>query len=242
MLHSILNSLKTDSKYIIRNPKLLSALLAPFMIIIFLKLFFPLFSNFIYSKTGFLINSYYSLVAITFISIVPALIGMMYARIIFNEKVPDPSQENTITAAIKRNLLYMRMIVSSLLSFILVLITIILTKPVPTEGWLRTLFAVFLLSIQSVFVFLFIGTLAHKKIAGLTLSNLYWFFLVVVPLGLLLHHPWNYFAFFSPLYWVAWAWIVPSALESLVYGTIAVFLSVVILIILSRGKLKETFG
>ena len=119
----------------------------------------------------------------------------------------------------------MRLMIPAFLSFIMVLITIFLTDPVINEGWLRSLFISLLLSTQSSFAFLFIGCLAVNKVQGLALSKLYGIFLVAVPLGLLLHHPWNYFAFFSPLYWISWAWVSYSPSESLLYGAIAIIIT-----------------
>jgi hypothetical protein len=87
----------------------------------------------------------------------------------------------------------------------------------------------------------FIGVPHKKIVAKVTLLWFWLFFLITVPFGLLVHHPWNYLAFYSPLYWASWAWIVHSPLESLIYGSIAMFLSAVILIILYFGKLKKSF-
>ena len=235
----ILNSFKADIKFIARDPMLLFAILAPFMLILVLKLVFPLLSNFIFSKTGFLIDSYYTLVAITFVSIIPMLFGMVYAFILLDENDLHILQVIAVTPAGKKNFLYMRMIVPSFMSFIMVLLSVILTNPVPNEGWLRTIFVSILLSAQSPFIFLFIGSLAENKIEGLALTKLYGVFLIAVPLGLLLHHPWNYLAFFSPLYWVAWAWVAWSAVESLIYGAIAGILTLSGIIIFFRHFLKK---
>ena len=46
------------------------------------------------------------------------------------------------TPADKKSFLYIRMIVPTLLSFITVFITVLLTDPVPSEGWLRSLFVI----------------------------------------------------------------------------------------------------
>jgi len=221
----ILNSFKADIKFIARDPMLLLAILAPFMLILFLRLVFPLISDFIYIKTAFQLHIYYTIAAITMVSIVPMLFGMAYAFILLDENDLHILQVIAVTPAGKKNFLYMRMIVPAFLSFIMVLFTIVLTNPVPTEGWLRTVYVSLLLAVQCPFVFLFIGSLAGNKVEGLVLSKFYGIFLVAVPLGLLLHHPWNYFAFFSPLYWVSWAWVTSIPAESLLYGAISMIIT-----------------
>ncbi len=235
----ILNSFKADIKFIARDPMLLLAILAPFMLIIFLRLVFPLISGFIFLKTGFQLDIYYSLAAITMVSVIPMLFGMVYSFILLDENDMHILQVISVTPAGKKNFLYMRMIVPSFLSFIMVLLTLLLTNPVPNEGWLRTIFIAFLLSTQAPFIFLFIGSLAGNKVEGLALSKLYGVFLIAVPLGLLLHHPWNYFAFFSPLYWVAWAWVTSSVAESIIYGSIAEILTLSGIIIFFRHFLRK---
>lgn len=230
---------KADIKFIARDPMLLLTILAPFFLILFLRLVFPLISDFIFLKTGFQLDKYYTLAAITMVPIIPMLFGIVYAFILPDENDMHILQVIAVTPAGKKNFLYMRMIVSTFLSFIIVLFSIIVTNPVPSEGWLRTIFVSFLLSTQSPFIFLFIGSLAGNKVVGLALSKLYGIFLAAVPIGLLLHHPWNYFAFFSPLYWISWAWVTSVPVESLIYGAISMIITFGCIQIFFRHFLKK---
>ena len=218
---------------------LLVASLIPLLLIVFLKLVFPIFSHFIFLKSGFLLDKYYSLTAITLVSLIPVFFGIVYAFILLDDNDLKISQESVVKPVSGRNSLYMRIIVTVSLSFVLVLLSIFLTDPVPTEGWLRTIFVTILFSIQSPFVFLFIGCLAENRIEGLALSKIYGIFLITVPLGLLLHHPWNYLAFFSPLYWISWAWVVSIPIESFIYGTIATIITSGGIIIFFRHFLRK---
>jgi fluoroquinolone transport system permease protein len=237
---SILRNLfKADIKFIARDPMLLMASLAPFMLILILRLVFPLISDFVFLKTGFQLDNYYTLTAIIMVSVIPMLFGIVYAFILFDEKDLHILQDIPVTPVNKKNFLYMRIIVPAFLSFIMVLLSIILTNPVPSEGWLRTIYITFLLSTQSPFVFLFIGSLAGNKVQGIALAKLYGIFLVAVLFGLLLHHPWNYFAFFSPLYWISWAWITSIPVESLIYGAISMIITFGGILIFFRHFLKK---
>jgi hypothetical protein len=237
---NILKAFKYGCRTTAHGPMIFSVLAGPFIIIVLLKLFFPAFSGFIYSKTGFPVNEYYSLIAITFVCTVPGLTGMFYLNVLREDKDLQASHGISNLPGEKR-LLYMRMLIPAFLSFVLVWLTILLVKPVPTEGWLRNIFAACLLSIQAPFACMLIGTLLDKKIKRLYVFILYCIFLIIVPMGLLLHHPWNYLAFFSPLYWVAWAWIVRTPFESLIYGSIAVILTAGTLVLLLRNWNKAVF-
>jgi fluoroquinolone transport system permease protein len=239
MWSMFINTLKADIKFIVHDPLLLIASLASFLLILFMTLVFPLISDFIFSRTGFLLVNYFTLAAITIVSVIPVLIGMVYAYILLDENDLHILQVIDVTPAGKKNFIYYRMTVSAFLSFIMVLFSIILINPVPTEGWLRTLFITVLLSIQSPFVFLFIGSLAENKNEGISLSMLYGIFLAAIPFGLLLHHPWNYFAFFSPMYWISCSWVASVSIESLIYGSISMIITFGSIMILFRHFLKK---
>lgn len=241
-LYIIFNSFRADFRFIARDPMLLMAFMAPLFLILLLRLVVPLLASYIYTRTSFQLMDYYPVVAITLVSIIPMLFGMVYAFILLDENDANILQVISVTPAGKRDFLYMRLMIPAFLSFIMVLITIFITDPVSSEGWLRSVYISLLLSTQSSFVFLFIGCLAANKVQGLALSKLYGIFLVAVPLGLLLHNPWNYLAFFSPLYWISWAWVIPSTGESLLYGLIASVLTGGSLLIFFRYFLKKHSG
>lgn len=211
-----------DINIISHDKTLLLYSLGPIILCIVFKLFFPVLSHYIFSKTGFVLYDYYSLVAITLISFIPAFIGIIYAFILLNEKELNQIQVSAISPAAKKSFLYFRIMPPALLSFIMLLIMTFLTEPVPSEGWLRSVFVSFLLSIQSTFVFLYLVSFSNSRAKGTLLLKLYGIFLAVIPFGLLFHHPWNYFLFFSPYYWISWAWVSYSTAESLSYGAISI--------------------
>ena len=232
------SSVMADMKIISHDGMLLFLSLTPLLLIILIRLIFPLISGIIFARSGFLIDRYYSLTAITFVSIIPMLFGMVYAFIFLDENDLSVVPGQNVKPANRSNL-SLRIIVTVALSFIMVLLSILIANPVPGEGWLRTVFVNFLLSIQSPFVFFLICSLAENRTEGLALSKIYTIFLITVPLGLLLHHPWNYLAFFSPLYWIGWTWIESSPVESLEYGIIAMLITVVTVFIFFRHLLKK---
>ena len=235
----LINSFKADIKFVGRDPMLLLAITTPIIIIILLKLLFPLISDYVLSLTGFQLDNYYTIVSLTILPVIPMLFGIVYAFMLLDENDTHILQVIAVTPAGKKNFLYMRMITPVIFSFLLVMISIIVTNPVPTEGWIRTTLISLILSLQAPFVFLFIGSLADNKVEGLAFSKLYGIFLIAVPLGLILHHPWNYLMFFSPLYWSSWAWITSSIGECILYGSISMIITLGGIIILFRHFLTK---
>ncbi len=239
IIRLLINSFRTDLKFISRDPMLLMASLAPLFLILFLKLAFPLISDLICKEFAFDLYNFYSIVAITMVCVIPMLFGMVYAFILLDENDAKILQVISVTPAGQLTFLYMRMLLPVFLSFIMVLLTIILTQPVPSEGWLRTLFITSLLALQAPFTFLFIVSFAGNKIEGLAFSKLYGVFLITVPLGLILHHPWNYFVFFSPLYWISWAWVTSYQGESLLFGAISMAITILSVLLFLSYFLKK---
>lgn len=239
MWSSLKSLLKSDIKSVLRDPILLITLLSPFLLIFFLIVVFPIISEFVFSKKGFYLNSYYSVIAITIISIFPVLIGFLYALKFIDKRVENNDGINTITPVTKQFFLKTKIIIPSSLSLILLLLSVSITDPVPTQGWLRSIYISLALAVQTPFAFLFIAGLSNSRLGGIALAKVFGIFLAAIPFGLLVHHPWTYFAFYSPFYWLSWAWVIPSPLESLLYGVIALILTLSGVVILFRHFLRK---
>jgi hypothetical protein len=223
-----------DIKSISLNYRLLIAMCILIVIIILMPVCFPAVSHSIYLKTGVQPAKYYTLISVTLVSLIPVLTGIAYGRIITDKTPLTTIKGSDDVTRYVTDSTYIRIFSSLVISFILIMLSIWLIKPVPSQGWLRTLYAAGLLSLHAPFVFLLIGSQADKGIPMPGLIKFCWIFLLALPLGLLVHHPWNYFAFFSPFYWIAWAWMIKPPLESVLCGSIAVILSIVFLFILLK--------
>jgi hypothetical protein len=227
----------TDLKIISRNHRLLFASAILFILIIFLTFYFPVISHFVFKQHGFRLDGYYSLFSITLLGVIPVLIGTRYGILFCTDQGNDLwTKSNEITRQ-SSELLVLRVISTVIVSFFVLVPCVLLIKPVPSQGWLRTIFAIGLLSIQSPLGFIVISE--GRKTGRFMFSWLSWIILIAMPLGLLFHHPWNYLAFLSPFYWIAWAWIINSPLESLIYGLIALALTLAGAYLFFREFLKK---
>jgi fluoroquinolone transport system permease protein len=218
--------LKSDLKCIAQDPILLASALYPLVAFLFLRFVFYPVSEILFLKTGFHLEIYYTVIAITLISAIPLLLGFIYA-VIDIDKV-DLHKVNIIplTPEDKKYFIYFRLIVPALLSFIVVFVIILFTDPVPSEGWLRSVFVSILLTVQVPLVLLYIRSFSISRAKAIILLKIYGILLAIVPLGLLLHHPWNYFLFYFPYYWISWAWVIYSTGESFFYGVISTVITV----------------
>jgi hypothetical protein len=228
-----------DIKYILRVPALLCALLSPFIIALILLYGFPLVSGLTKSDDAYLFDRYYSIAAITLISAVPIIYGLIFS---FMHQAESHSSVNNdgLTGTDLKWHFKLRMAFSVILSFGMILPLIYLADAVPTEGWLRSIYAAFLLAITAPFIFIFSAGFARDGKSWKILSLISLIFLLTVPSGLLLHHPWNYVIFFSPFYWTGWAWVIVSASESMVYGMISLAITAIFTLICFRHFLRNS--
>jgi hypothetical protein len=239
MWSKLKSSFIADINIIFYDNALLSRCLAPFFLIILLKFAFSPLSLFVFTKTGFILDNYYSFIAITIILVIAIIPGIVNAYLTLKERHYNILHLAELNPAGCARYLLSRMVVNAFFSFVLIMITILMTKPVPSEGWLRTLFAAVMLSLESPLVFLYIISIEGNRVSLSALSRLFWLVLLAAPVGLMLHHPWNYIVFFSPMYWVSWAWIVHSPLESLIYGSIALIITSAVITIFFRKNMKR---
>lgn len=229
----------SDIKLVSRVPVLLCAFLSPVIITLFLLYLFPVIFGFVRSADAFTYIKYYSVCAVTLISAIPFLYGLVFSYIHLTEFQSSFNKEDEKKGKFGRRNLHIRMVVSSLISIPLVLTAIYLTDAVSTEGWLRSIFASMLLSIMAPFIFLFVAGFSDGRNNRKLMPIISTIFLITAPAGLLLHHPWNYLAFFSPFYWISWAWVIRSPAESIIYGVISILISSACMFLCYRCLLKK---
>jgi hypothetical protein len=212
--------LKTDLKLIIHKPVLLSALMIPFILVLILKFIFPFISSLISSGSRLQPENYFTIISIILIFSIPLVVGILLSTSFSNRNLLSaPSQDYQKEV----NVIFLIRIAESLfLSFVLVLLTIVIINPVSSEGWLRAIFVSALLSLQSVHIIFLITNRIYHKANNTIIYFICALLLIAVPAGLLLKSPLNCLAFFSPLYWISWAWVTSVQIESIISGTISV--------------------
>jgi hypothetical protein len=211
----------SDIKLIARMPLLFVAILFPLLIVI---LHFFACSYISALNNAEKAMQYYTVIAVSLISAIPFLYGIVFSFIHLHGKLYDDSERSVKQRGERSEIYLVRMVFSGLWAFIAVLPVIYITDAVTTEGWLRSIYVSILLATAGQFIFTFSTGSGESLMRWRTRSLISVLFLLPVPFGLILHHPWNYFAFFSPFYWINWAWIIPSQGESLIYGLISLLI------------------
>jgi hypothetical protein len=242
MLIKFKNLILADIKTIFLNYRFLISVAVLFLFIFLLPVCFASVSHSAYIKSGVQPDKFYTLGSITLVALIPVLTGIIFGKIMSDRVKPKDIVSGGPTSGDDNSALLIRIVASLVYSFFLILISIWFIKPVPSQGWLRTLYAAMLLSFQAPFVLLFIYASGEKKFFGISLSRYFWIFLILLPIGLMVHHPWNYFAFFSQFYWIAWAWMIRSPGQCLICGLISVFLTTIIMFIMLKYSVRRHSG
>jgi fluoroquinolone transport system permease protein len=214
--------LKADLKLITIKPILLSLTFIPFLLVLIVKFIYSLIPDLIISGSRLQPENYLTLLLITVISSVPIVAGIVMVAI-FDKNQNTPESLDFRKRALLISL-PVRMSEVVLLSFVLVLLSIIVTDPVPDEGWLRTLYVTVLLALQSPLIYLIIANRTCHKAKSIVIYYIGGFFLIAVPVGLLLSYPWNLIAYLSPLYWISWGWVTSTKVESIFCGALSVIM------------------
>lgn len=234
MLRKLLNA---DLKFIIHKPVLLSAILIPFFLVLILKFIFPFISNLINSGGRLQPENYFTIISLILIFSIPILVGILVASGFSNRNLLSaPTQNNHKEVNV---IFFIRIAETLFLSFVLVLLTTVITNPVTSEGWLRKIYVSALLSIQSVNILFLITNRIYHKAKSTVIYFICALLLVAVPVGLLLNNPLNCLAFFSPLYWISWAWITGVQIESIISGAISVLIITAPVLLIYRILFKK---
>ena len=234
---SLFNS---DIKFIANRPLLLTALVLQVIFTLLLLHFFPFISGLTRLDNAFLFDRYYTVTGITLIAGIPFIYGLLFSFINLKELHSVNNAGDLVRIPVTKTALLGRMSISAILSFIILLPLIYITDAVSTEGWLRSIYAAFLLAITAPFIFLFTSGFARDRKSWRIISLISVIFLITLPSGLLLHHPWNYFIFFSPYYWTGWAWVIASPSESILYGMISLAISVLLSLMCYRHIFRKS--
>jgi hypothetical protein len=225
----------SDIKLIAQMPWLLIAILFPLVIVILRFLACNYISGLNNAEKAM---QYYTVIAVSLISAIPFIYGIVFSFIHLHSKLFGDSEYSVPLKSEKRELYLVRMVISGLWTFVAVLPVIYITDAVPTEGWLRRIYITLLLAAAAQFIFAFTAGSGERIMRWRVRSLISVMFLLPVPFGLILHHPWNYLAFFSPFYWINWAWIIPSPGESLIYGLISLLIVAAGLYLLYKKYVK----
>jgi len=212
-------NLIADFRLLKERPLLTLYLFFPALFAIILKLIFPLIAGPLDSLFRLAPENWLTLVIITLISSIPIITGLLI------------SYMHTHARSLPRNTVLIKsevigsMVEPFLVTLFFILLCIIITNPVPSEGWLRILFISVILSLYSPYIFIMYKNRYLNNASSVIFYCLICYWIIAVPFGLILSKPWHYISFLSPFYWISWSWLTSSFIESVFIGAVCSFFS-----------------
>jgi hypothetical protein len=206
-----------DLKLLKERPLLILYLLFPALFALILKLIYPLITNQLESLFRLAPENWLTLVLITLISSIPIITGLLMSYMHTNARSLPKG-----TVLIKSELIK-SMVEPFLMTLFLILLCIVITNPVPTEGWLRIISVSIILSLHSPYVFMIRTNRYILNVSSLFFFSFCVYWIIAVPFGLMLSKPWHYLAFLSPFYWISWSWLTASVIESVFLAAVFTF-------------------
>ena len=104
-----------DMKSISSNYRFLIVSVVLLILIIFLDFYFPIVSDSVFIKHGFRLSEYYSLISITILAIISAMIGSEYGKMLSESAGSHIIPLSSYFSEIKENLLFLRVLMTTVI-------------------------------------------------------------------------------------------------------------------------------
>ncbi|WP_422658830.1 hypothetical protein ACK8P5_24775 [Paenibacillus sp. EC2-1] len=230
-MHAITQLLRSDVRQISRDPMLLSALLAPVLLILFLRLGIPMASNVVYERLGIELTLYYREIMSFFLLLTPLILGMLSGFVILDERDENLISYYAVTPLSRRGYFLYRLSVPIVIStcFSLLLIYTVQLVYIP---WTKLLLLMPMIAMEAPIVALFMSAFAANKVEGLALSKLAGL-VVLAPLIIFwVPSPWQWLGGIIPTFWISKTYLIATQQGSLNFMLYVIIGTVVHLIFL----------
>jgi fluoroquinolone transport system permease protein len=170
MLRTYLAFGLNDLKSINRDSLLFGVIIAPWLLVLSLRLVIPPLTEFLATRYQFDLVSYYPLVICFFLFLnIPLLFGVMTGFLMLDERDNDTLTALRVTPASLQGLVKYRLAIAFLFSTVYILITTPLSGLVKIENGFQILIPALLASLFAPVVTLFLAAFARNKLEGFAL-------------------------------------------------------------------------
>lgn len=217
-----------DTKNTLRDPTLLLLLLVPFLMIMVLRLGFPLLLNYVPQATD------YSEEIVSFFALLSAIFpGMIMSFILLDEKDMQLFSVIKVTPATLSGFLFTRLMAMIAVGFVMSFL-ILQFDGIYSISILDSIQVALLASLNSPILILLVSYIAKNKIEGMTLLKAAMVTLFIPILIFFFDNNWEYILGVFPAFWVYAFFDFQNSWVAFIYGLI--YLSFVNFIIFKKCK------
>ena len=191
-----------DLKNIRRDPLLLVAFFAPFVLAITMRLGLPFVREILLRELSFDLSLYYKLIMSLLVLATPMMMGMLSGFLILDERDENILTFYSVTPISKSGYLYYRIAMPTVISFLLSFFVFYFIGVV--ECSIALLIPVlFLCALESPMMALFLAAFASNKVEGLALTKALGIFFLLPIVGYFIKSDCQYAAGIAPTFWVS---------------------------------------
>jgi fluoroquinolone transport system permease protein len=194
--------IKSDLKNIGRDPMLLMCLVAPFIILLFVLLLFPIISTFTTRQFNFSLDGYFPILRLFFLPLTPMMLGMIYGFILLDERDGGIISYLAITPLGKSGYLKIRMMIPVVASFVMNVAFFTLTGFTHLISWVEVIILSIIVAFEAPMMLLFLAAFASNKVEGMAIAKGFGIIMMPIAIDFFFKGDWRWALSFSPLWWV----------------------------------------
>lgn len=202
-MRRILNLIKADAKFILRDGILLIALLAPILLAFVIRFGVPIVTDLVMAEFGFDVVPLYPLFIGFSIFITAMMIGVLIGFIILDERDEDILAYLAVTPLSKSYYLGYRLSSPFVICFVLGALVVVIADLVTAPIWLWVV-VLLLAALEAPMCTLFLVAFASNKVEGLALSKLLGVLYVAPIVGVMVESPLRFVLAVIPQFWLVW--------------------------------------
>lgn len=191
-----------DLRNVRRDPMLLLVIFAPVLVLLLLRLGFPLLTRVIHERAGLDLTPYRSLILIFFTCIPSLLFGLVVGLLMLDEQDDGILRVVAVTPLRRQGYLAVKFAAPATSVFLFAYLFI----PLSGMGALRPLYflpSALMLALETPLLGMALVTFAENKVEGLAIGKALGIYLVGPLIGALVPVPFNYAGALSPAWWVS---------------------------------------
>lgn len=206
----IISLLKNDFKNIVRDTILIASLVAPVIIIVFVRYGIPIVNDYLFNYTGYSLNEHYPFIVSLFILFIPSMMGILAGFLLLDQRDEGIITYLTITPLGRSGYLFFRIIIPVIVGFIFSIVFLKING-IAEFSLYKTWPILLVAALEAPMVALFLGGFAKNKVEGLALSKVSGLLYIGSIIGYLGNGSWWSWtgAIFPPF------WITGSLMKSL---------------------------
>lgn len=200
----------SDLMNIRRDPMLIVASLAPWMILVLVLYGFPMLIDFAATNFYISLEPFYSFASLFMLILVPMLLGMVYGFILLDERDGGLIAYLSVTPLGKSGYLFVRMFIPSIFTFFFSIFFMYATGLDSVFQGFQILLLAGILALEAPMMLLFLGAFAGNKVEGIALSKGFGIILLSIVIDYFFQGNWRFMLSISPLWWLERCLIFPG--------------------------------